>query len=86
MAKTNEIMVSIPLSDLNRMQSQIAEQKQVKKGKSDKKLLTVKEALELLQVSRQTLYNWRKADLIPSHRINNRLYFFEDELLNAVCN
>lgn len=47
-------------------------------------LLTQKEVMDLLKITRQTLYNWRKSGIIPEHRINRKLYFFEDEVINAI--
>ena len=86
MTKRKEVMISISIEDFNEMQRQLEQRQEIKKEADSKNLLTVDDALKLLKVSRQTLYNWRKAKLIPSHRINSRLYFFEHELLEAVSN
>lgn len=87
MNKEKDVLVSISLDELVRLRTKAAEQKPKKvqpQLKIGKRLLTQKNIEGLLQVSRQTVYNWRKAGLIPEHRINGRLYFFEDEVLNAV--
>ncbi|RCW93636.1 helix-turn-helix domain-containing protein [Winogradskyella arenosi] len=43
-------------------------------------LLTIEEALKILKCSNQTLWNWRKAGIIPSHRIGNRIYIKRSDI------
>lgn len=87
MSKEKDVLVSISLNELVSLRAEAAKPKPKEvqpKLKIGKRLLTQKNVEDLLQVSRQTIYNWRKAGLIPEHRINGRLYFFEDEVLNAI--
>lgn len=49
-------------------------------------LIRTEEAMKLLGVSRVTLLNWRKRGLIPSHKLNSRVYYKKSELLAAVSN
>jgi excisionase family DNA binding protein len=43
-------------------------------------LLTLDEAIKILKCSNQTLWNWRKQGIIPSHRIGNRIYIYKSDI------
>ncbi|MEM7373897.1 MAG: helix-turn-helix domain-containing protein [Bacteroidota bacterium] len=47
-------------------------------------LIKTQEAMKLLGVSKVTLLNWRNSGLIPSYKVNSRVYFKKSELLAAV--
>jgi excisionase family DNA binding protein len=58
-------------------------QKSLKIKQSEKpqtKVLTLKEAAEFLKVTPTTLYIWKRDPNFPSHKINGRVLFYEDEL------
>jgi predicted DNA-binding transcriptional regulator AlpA len=84
MSKKQEVFVSISLDELMRLKNE--EQPKVVLGEKEagKRLMTHKAVEVYLEVSRQTVYNWRKAGLIPEHKIGSKLYFFEDEIANRI--
>lgn len=47
-------------------------------------LIKAKEATELLQVSKVTLYNWMKDGLISGYYLGSRLYFKKSELVESL--
>ncbi len=49
-----------------------------------KELLTNKEACELLDINRTTLWKWEKEGIIPSHGIEGRRYFKYSEIMEAL--
>jgi excisionase family DNA binding protein len=56
----------------------------INSAKDEEELLKADEAATLLQVSKMTLYKWRKAGILPFHRISSRIYFKKSELLEAM--
>ncbi len=48
------------------------------------KLITRKEASELLRVTLPTLYQWTKQGFIQSYRIGNRVFYKSGEIEEAV--
>lgn len=49
-----------------------------------KKLLTRKEVAELLHISLVTLHEWCNKGILKPHRINSRVYFYEEEIMGAL--
>lgn len=47
-------------------------------------LIRVEDAVKLLKVSKVTLYKWRRAGIIPYHRIASRIYFKKSEIIEAL--
>lgn len=50
----------------------------------EEKLLNIKEVMELLRVSRVTIFNWIRTKRIPVHRMSKRLFFKKSEILKAM--
>jgi predicted DNA-binding transcriptional regulator AlpA len=50
----------------------------------EEKLLNLKEVMELLRVSRVTIFNWIRTKRMPVHRMSKRLFFKKSEILNAM--
>ena len=48
------------------------------------KLLTLKEAAEMLKISPTTLYRLRKKGVIPVYGLENSIYFKKSDILNAL--
>jgi predicted DNA-binding transcriptional regulator AlpA len=46
--------------------------------------LTTPDVCRMFDICRTTLYNWRKAGLLPSHKIKRNVYFLEHEITEAV--
>lgn len=48
-----------------------------------RKLITVKEAMDILNVSRTTLYNWAKKGLLKpiKSKYNHYIRYYEDDIL-----
>ena len=42
--------------------------------------ITFREALDIIGVSRNTLYAWVEEGKVPSHRVGGRILFYEAEL------
>jgi excisionase family DNA binding protein len=60
-------------------------QKQINTStKSKEEFLTKKQAASLLKVSLATIDNYRRNNLIPSHRIGNNVRFKKSELISSV--
>lgn len=47
---------------------------------ADRRYATTAEAADHLRVSERTLYRWRRAGTIPSHKVMGRVLFDLDEL------
>lgn len=47
-------------------------------------LIKATDAAKILGVSKLTLFKWRKAGIIPYHRIASRIYFKKRELIEAL--
>lgn len=48
------------------------------------KLLTRQQTAELLSVSLVTLWDWTNKDIIPAHRISNKIRYKESEVLASL--
>lgn len=51
-----------------------------------RKVIGTERAAELLGVSLSSIYQWTYRNAIPFYKNGNKLYFFEDELLQWVAN
>lgn len=50
------------------------------------KLLTRKEAAEMLHISLVTIYNYQREGIIPYARIGGRIYFKKGDIMEAIDN
>lgn len=50
-------------------------------GPGPQRLMTVKEAAELLQVSERSIYAWAREGKIPARRVGGKIRFHLDDLL-----
>jgi hypothetical protein len=46
--------------------------------------ISTEDACVLLKVTAETLWRWRKQNIITGHKIRNRVYYKRSELLNAL--
>jgi len=46
--------------------------------------ISMREAIQFLGKSRQTLADWRRKGLITAHKLGGRLYFFKSELIGKM--
>lgn len=46
----------------------------------DSPFLSAKEVQQIFNVSRQTINDWRKSELLPSFKIKSRRYFFKEQV------
>jgi excisionase family DNA binding protein len=53
-------------------------------SKETSDLIKAKEASELLQVSKVTLYNWMNDGVITGYYLGSRLYFKKSELIDSL--
>jgi len=60
-----------------------ANYKDLKSEYSDK-LLTRKEAAQMLKVDMSTIHNWTKRNILTSYGIGGRVYYKESEIKNAL--
>lgn len=56
----------------------------MKNKRNNKKLLTRKEAALFLSVSLTTLKTWTDQNLIKSYRLGGRVYYKEQEIIEAL--
>jgi excisionase family DNA binding protein len=80
------IIYSMPLEEFKTVLKKcIREEMTISKpeGKQED-LIRISDAVRLLKVSKITLYKWRKAGIIPYHRIASRIYFKRSELIEAL--
>ncbi len=50
-------------------------------GKTKETALSTEEACKFLNISRQTLYKLVRTNQVPGHRIGDKHFFFESEIL-----
>ena len=55
-----------------------------KSNQQNKDLLTFKEVISLLGISASTLNSWKREGKIPYHKLNGRIYFKYDEILQSL--
>ena len=55
-----------------------------KSDKQRKELLTTKEVISLLGISPSTLNNWKRDGKIPYHRLQGRIFFKYDEIVETL--
>ena len=55
-----------------------------KSNQQNKDLLTFKEVIILLGISASTLNSWKREGKIPYHKLNGRIYFKYDEILQSL--
>lgn len=53
------------------------------KRESENEILTVEEAAHCLKVAKSTLYRWRKAGILKSHYVGNKVRYKRSELLKC---
>jgi len=53
-------------------------------SKEDEKLLTTNDVIQLFNVSRVTIHNWKKSGLLPFFKMGNRVYFNEHEVRRII--
>lgn len=54
--------------------------------KAEFQLVTIKELMKILNVSRTTIDNWKKQEIIPSINVGGRVFFNLDEVMAAINN
>lgn len=83
------ILSSVPINELTDIIRDCVRE-EVDKAKSGEEnsgkdiLLKPAAAARFLKVSKVTLFNWRKAGILPYHRIASRIYFKKHELIEAM--
>ena len=55
-----------------------------KSNQQNKGLLTFKEVISLLGISPSTLNSWKREGKIPYHKLNGRIYFKYDEIVQSL--
>ena len=55
-----------------------------KTKQQNKDLLTFKDVISLLEISASTLNSWKREGKIPYHKLNGRIYFKYDEILQSL--
>jgi hypothetical protein len=88
----NDLLLSpVPMSQLieiieNAVKLAVANYDNNKPQQPDKdELLTQKQASKLLNVSIVTLIEWKKSGRIPYHKINSRVYYRKNEVLESMA-
>ncbi len=66
------------VEELERMIQNIVERSiakiETEKPKSEKSLISTKEAMKLFDTDRKTLYNWRRQGLLPYRKMGKKIY------------
>ncbi|MFH1051552.1 MAG: helix-turn-helix domain-containing protein [bacterium] len=52
--------------------------------KQDDQLIKIDEVAKMLNVSKVTVFAWKKAGKFPFYRISNKIYFRKNEILSAL--
>jgi len=52
--------------------------------KEEDRLLSTNDVIQLFNVSRVTIHNWKKSGLLPSFKMGNRVYFNENEVRRII--
>jgi predicted site-specific integrase-resolvase len=52
--------------------------------REEDKLLTTNDVIQLFNVSRVTIHNWKKSGLLPFFKMGNRVYFNEYEVRRVI--
>ena len=60
------------------------EQPTSRKVEPTEPLLKIEEVSDILKVSRVTIHKWKKSGRIPFHRISNRIFFKQSEILESL--
>jgi excisionase family DNA binding protein len=55
-----------------------------KNSSNSVRLLTRKEAADRLSITLPTLHNWSKSGILQAYYLGRRIYYKEDELMNAL--
>ena len=55
-----------------------------KTNRQSKELLTFKDVIALLDISPSTLNNWKREGKLPYHKLNGRIYFKYDEIVQSL--
>lgn len=84
-----QILISIPISDfLNLVEETVKNticnfQPQTSVQQPEKPI-TIDRVCELLSKSKVTVHKWKSEGRLPYHRISNKVYFYESEILAAL--
>lgn len=71
------------LTQFQNLHAEILAIKQNANTKTDE-LLTRQQTADILQISLVTLWNWTKKNIVPAHRIGNKVRYKKSEILNAL--
>lgn len=55
-----------------------------KENQNPDDLISIQEVQKLLSVSKVTIHKWKNSGLLPYHKLNRRLYFKKQEVLNSL--
>lgn len=83
------ILTSIALDDLKSIiaesiSNELQKFKQAEPEKSEKELLKIDDVAKMLNVSKVTIWDWKKRGLIPFYRIANKIYFKRNEVIECL--
>jgi hypothetical protein len=68
----------------NCVKSELANHTKNDHNPEDDKLLSIEEVITIFGVSKVTIHKWKKAGLLPYHKLKRKLYFKKNEILNAL--
>jgi excisionase family DNA binding protein len=80
------ILTPVPIADLMARMRDIVRDELQQQSRADlsEKLMTAKEAADLLRVSLVTLWQWEKQGRIPKYAMGGRTYFKYSELMSSL--
>lgn len=86
---TQVILTSISLDDLKiviteSLSSELQKFSPKQPPIQDDQLIKINEVAKILNVSKVTIFAWKKSGKLPFYRISNKIYFKRNEILEAL--
>lgn len=64
------------------IKEELSENKKEKSSEKKSPFIKIDEVCKILQVSKPTVYQWVKKELVKIYKVSSRTYFNKDEILN----
>ena len=87
--QTQVLLTSISLDDLKSviaesLSSELQKFSPAKPPIQDDQLIKINEVAKILNVSKVTIFSWKKSGKLPFYRISNKIYFKRNEIFEAL--
>jgi len=86
----NIILIPFSINSLRELieetiQSALASYEKSRPQQQQNELLTQREVAKLLDVSVTTIIKWKSLNLLPYHKVNSRVYYRKNDVLEAMA-